>query len=133
MSGSCPEPQGFFLPLLFKGESIMPIEVNGVSYETDENGYLVSLEDWNEDVAVKLAEGEDVEMGDNEWQIVRFLRNYYDEYQIAPAVKVLTKAIAKENGMEKKEASEFLYGMFPKGPALQACKIAGLPKPTGCV
>ncbi|MBF0585999.1 TusE/DsrC/DsvC family sulfur relay protein [Prosthecochloris sp. N3] len=111
----------------------MPIDVNGVSYETDENGYLVNLDDWNEDVARKLAEGEDVDMGDDEWQIVHFLRNYYDEYQIAPAVKVLTKAIAKEQGMDKKQASEYLYGMFPKGPALQACKIAGLPKPTGCV
>jgi len=46
---------------------------------------------------------------------------------------VLTKAIANENGMDKKAASEFLYKLFPKGPALQACKVAGLPKPTGCV
>ncbi|ANT63850.1 MULTISPECIES: TusE/DsrC/DsvC family sulfur relay protein [Prosthecochloris] len=111
----------------------MPIEVNGASYETDENGYLVNLEDWSEDVALKLAEGEEVEMGEGEWELVNFLRNYYEEFQIAPAVKVLTKAIAKERGMDKKEASEYLYGMFPKGPALQACKIAGLPKPTGCV
>ncbi|MEE9904792.1 TusE/DsrC/DsvC family sulfur relay protein [Chlorobium sp.] len=111
----------------------MSIEVNGVSYETDENGYLVNLEDWNEDVAVKLAEGEDIRMEEPHWDLIKFLRNYYEEYQIAPAVKVLTKAIAAEKGMDKKEASEFLYGMFPKGPALQACKIAGLPKPTGCV
>jgi len=53
--------------------------------------------------------------------------------RIAPAVKVLTKAIAAEKDMDKKNASEFLYGLFPKGPGLQACKIAGLPKPTGCV
>ncbi|TCD48228.1 TusE/DsrC/DsvC family sulfur relay protein [Chlorobium sp. N1] len=111
----------------------MGITVNGVTVETDENGYLVNLEDWNEDIAAKLAEGEEIEMGENHWALVKFLRNYYDEYQIAPAVKVLTKAVATEQGMDKKEASEFLYGMFPKGPALQACKIAGLPKPTGCV
>jgi len=111
----------------------MAIDVKGVSYETDENGYLVNLEDWNEDVALKLAEGEEIEMTDEHWQLVKFLRNYYDEYQIAPAVKVLSKAIASERNMDKKEASEFLYGLFPKGPALQACKIAGLPKPTGCV
>lgn len=111
----------------------MSIEVNGVSYETDENGYLVNLEDWNEDVALKIAESEGVEMGEAQWDLVKYLRNYYAEYQIAPAVKILTKAIATEKGMDKKEASEFLYGMFPKGPALQACKISGLPKPTGCV
>jgi tRNA 2-thiouridine synthesizing protein E len=111
----------------------MAIDVNGVKYETDENGYLVNLEDWNEDVAQKLAEGEEIEMTEEHWSLVKFLRNYYDEYQIAPAVKVLTKAIAAEKEMDKKAASEFLYGLFPKGPALQACKIAGLPKPTGCV
>jgi tRNA 2-thiouridine synthesizing protein E len=111
----------------------MAIEVKGASVETDENGYLVNLEDWNEDVALKLAEGEDIDMTEAHWDLVKFLRNYYAEYQIAPAVKVLTKAMATEKGMDKKEASEFLYGLFPKGPALQACKIAGLPKPTGCV
>ncbi|ACD89776.1 MAG: TusE/DsrC/DsvC family sulfur relay protein [Chlorobium limicola] len=111
----------------------MSIEVNGATYETDENGYLVNLEDWNEDIAVKLAEGEEIDLTEEHWSLVRFLRNYYDEYQIAPAVKVLTKAIAAEQGIDKKEASEFLYGLFPKGPALQACKVAGLPKPTGCV
>ena len=111
----------------------MPIEVNGVRYETDENGYLVNLEDWTEDVAGVLAVGEEIEMTEAHWDLVKFLRGYYEEYQIAPAVKVLTKAIANEKGMDKKEASEFLYGLFPKGPGLQACKIAGLPKPTGCV
>lgn len=111
----------------------MAIEINGVAVELDENGYLVKLEDWSEDVAKMLAEGEEIEMTEQHWDIVKFLRNYYNEYQIAPAVKVLTKAIATEKNMDKKDASEFLYGLFPKGPALQACKIAGLPKPTGCV
>jgi tRNA 2-thiouridine synthesizing protein E len=111
----------------------MGIVVNGVNYDTDENGYLVNLEDWTEDVAKKLAEEEEIDMSEEHWALVRFLRNYYDEYQIAPAIKVLTKAIASEQNIDKKEASEFLYRLFPKGPALQACKIAGLPKPTGCV
>ncbi|HWR00270.1 MAG TPA: TusE/DsrC/DsvC family sulfur relay protein [Chlorobaculum sp.] len=111
----------------------MAIVINGKSYETDENGYLVNLEEWNEDVALKLAEGEEITMDEAHWDLVKFLRNYYAEYQIAPAVKILTKAVATERNLDKKEASEFLYGLFPKGPALQACKIAGLPKPTGCV
>ncbi|MDP8306176.1 MAG: TusE/DsrC/DsvC family sulfur relay protein [Candidatus Chlorobium antarcticum] len=111
----------------------MGIVINGATIETDENGYLVNLEDWTEEIAGKLAEGEELDMSDEHWSLVKFLRDYYDEYQIAPAVKVLTKAIAAEKGIDKKEASEFLYGLFPKGPALQACKVAGLPKPTGCV
>jgi tRNA 2-thiouridine synthesizing protein E len=110
----------------------MGIEVNGTTYETDEEGYLVNLADWNEDIAKEIAKGENVEMTPNHWEVVNFLRQYYDEYQIAPAVRVLTKAIGKQLG-EEKGNSKYLYELFPYGPAKQACKIAGLPKPTGCV
>lgn len=110
----------------------MSIEVNGATIDTDEEGYLVNLSDWNEDVAKEIAKGENVEMSENHWEVVNFLRQYYDEYQIAPAVRVLTKAIGKQLG-EDKGNSKYLYELFPYGPAKQACKIAGLPKPTGCV
>ena len=60
------------------------IEVNGKPYETDEEGYLVNLADWNEDVANDIAKTENVEMSPNHWEVVNFLRKYYDEYQIAP-------------------------------------------------
>jgi tRNA 2-thiouridine synthesizing protein E len=110
----------------------MPIEVKGRTIETDEEGYLVNLSDWNEDVAAAIAQQENVEMSPNHWEVVNFLRQYYDEYQIAPAVRVLTKAIGKQLG-EEKGNSKYLYELFPYGPAKQACKIAGLPKPTGCV
>jgi len=110
----------------------MAIEVGGKTLETDEEGYLVNLSDWNEEVAQKLAEAEGLEMNDERWEIVNFLREYYNEYQIAPAVRVLTKAIGKKLGKDKGN-SKYLYELFPYGPAKQACKIAGLPKPTGCV
>ncbi|NWG73822.1 MAG: TusE/DsrC/DsvC family sulfur relay protein [Rubrivivax sp.] len=110
----------------------MSIEVNGQTIETDEEGYLVNLSDWSEDVANAIAQQENVEMTPNHWEVVNFLRQYYDEYQIAPAVRVLTKAIGKQLG-EEKGNSKYLYELFPYGPAKQACKIAGLPKPTGCV
>jgi len=74
----------------------MGFEHNGSSIETDENGYLVTLEDWSEGVAEKLAEDEEIEMNGEHWEIINFLRDYYQEFQIAPAVKVLTKAIAKK-------------------------------------
>jgi TusE/DsrC/DsvC family sulfur relay protein len=108
------------------------IEVNGKSYETDEEGYLVNLADWNKEVAEYIAKTENVNMSDQHWEVVDFLREYYDEYQIAPAVRVLTKAIGKKLGPDKGN-SQYLYDLFPYGPAKQACKIAGLPKPTGCV
>ena len=110
----------------------MPIEVNGTSYETDEEGYLANLTEWNSDLAVAMAKEDGCDMTDNHWEVVNFLREYYDEYQIAPAVRVLTKSIGKRLGKEKGN-SKYLYELFPYGPAKQACKYAGLPKPTGCV
>ena len=108
------------------------IEVNGKSYETDEEGYLVNLAEWNADVANHIAGTEGVEMSDNHWEVVNFLREYYEEYQIAPAVRILVKEMTKKFGKEKGD-QKALYGLFPYGPAKQACMIAGLPKPTGCV
>ena len=110
----------------------MPIEVNGKSLEVDEEGYLANLNDWTPEVATAMAKDEDVDLTENRWEVINFLREYYEEYQIAPAVRVLTKAIGKKLGPDKGN-SKYLYELFPYGPAKQACKYAGLPKPTGCV
>lgn len=110
----------------------MSIEVNGKTLNTDEEGYLADLSDWSPEVADKMAESEGAELTDSHWEVINFLREYYEEYQIAPAVRVLTKAIGKRLGPEKGN-SKYLYELFPYGPAKQACKYAGLPKPTGCV
>ena len=110
----------------------MAIEVSGKTIETDEEGYLTNLGDWDEEVAQKLASQDELELTDNHWEVISFLREYYDEYQIAPAVRVLTKAIGKKLGKDKGN-SKYLYELFPYGPAKQACRFAGLPKPTGCV
>lgn len=111
----------------------MSFEINGKTIETDEDGYLKDMTEWSKEAAEYLAQSEDVEMSEAHWDLVDFLRDYYEQYQIAPMVKILTKEIAKKNGIEKKAASKMLYELFPAGPAKQACKIAGLPKPTGCV
>ena len=108
------------------------MDVAGKSIEVDEEGYLTNINDWDRDVAEELAKGENLEMTDAHWEVIDFLREYYSEYQIAPAVRVLTKAIGKKLGKEKGN-SKYLYELFPYGPAKQACKVAGLPKPTGCI
>jgi tRNA 2-thiouridine synthesizing protein E len=110
----------------------MAIDVGGKSVETDEEGYLVNLNDWTEDAAKVLAKQDDLELTPEHWEVINFLREYYAEYQIAPAVRVLTKAIGKKLGKDKGN-SKYLYDLFPYGPAKQACRFAGLPKPTGCV
>ena len=108
------------------------IEANGKNYETDEEGYLADLNTWDKDVAAVMATIDDCELTESHWEVINFLREYYEEYQIAPAVRVLTKAIGKKLGKDKGN-SKYLYELFPYGPAKQACKYAGLPKPTGCV
>ncbi len=110
----------------------MALEVEGKVFDTDEEGYLQNLGDWTPQLAEKMAEMDDCPLTDNHWEVINFLREYYDEYQIAPAVRVLTKAIGKKLGKDKGNSS-YLYELFPYGPAKQACKYAGLPKPTGCV
>ncbi len=110
----------------------MSYHLQGQNFATDEEGYLLDISLWSEELAGLIAEGEDIEMGDDHWEVVNFLRNYYEEYQIAPAIRVLTKAVKKTLGPEKGN-SQYLYELFPYGPAKQACKIAGLPKPTGCI
>ena len=98
----------------------------------DEEGFLVDLNDWTKDIALEMAKLEELELTDEHWDVLNFLREYYDEYQIAPAVRVLTKAIAKKMGKDKGN-SKYLYSLFPYGPGKQGCKFAGLPKPTGCI
>ena len=108
------------------------LEIGGKTVETDEEGYLVNLDDWNDEIAVFLAKQDNIELAEDHWEIINFLREYYQEYQIAPAVRVLTKAVAKKLGKAKGN-SKYLYELFPYGPGKQACRFAGLPKPTGCI
>jgi len=110
----------------------MALVVDGKEFETDEEGYLANINDWVEGVATAMSAEDELELTDEHWDIIRFLREYYEEYQIAPAVRVLTKAVSKRMGKEKGN-SKYLYSLFPYGPGKQACRYAGLPKPTGCV
>ena len=110
----------------------MPYQMNGTTVEHDEEGYISELDKWSKELAEIIAKDENIDMTDEHWEVVNFLRDYYEEYQIAPAVRVLIKSIKKSMGKEKGN-NKYLYTLFPYGPAKQACKIAGLPKPTGCV
>ncbi len=102
------------------------IEVNGKSVELDEDGFIVNLDEWSEEVAVYLAKEEGVEeLTEDHWKLINYLKQYFAEYGIAPMVRKMTK----ESGFSLKE----IYDLFPSGPAKGACKVAGLPKPTGCV
>jgi len=108
------------------------MEFNGQTIETDEEGYLIKVDDWSRELGQSIADTEGVEMSDDHWQVITDLREYYIEYDIAPMLRILAKGIGKKLGKDKGNV-KYLYKLFPTGPARQACKIAGLPKPTGCV
>jgi tRNA 2-thiouridine synthesizing protein E len=110
----------------------MAYECNGVTIEADEEGYIADVSLWNQELAGMIAESENIEMNDDHWEVVNFLRNFYEEYQIEPAARILTRAVKKTLGPEKGN-SKYLYELFPFGPIKQASKIAGLPKPTSCI
>jgi tRNA 2-thiouridine synthesizing protein E len=108
------------------------IEFNGQQYETDKNGYLINIDSWSEELAAHIAKLEEIEMSEAHWEVVRFVRNFYLEFNTSPAMRALVKAMAKKYGPEKGN-SRYLYKLFPQGPAKQATKVAGLPKPVKCI
>ena len=96
--------------------------------ETDEKGYLKNWQDWTVDLVPKLAAKESIELTDAHWEVILFVRDFYLEYKTSPAIRALVKAMEKKFGAEKGN-SRYLYKLFPDGPAKQATKLAGLPKP----
>mgnify|MGYP001041453011 CR=1 FL=1 len=97
-----------------------------IELAVDEDGFMQEPDKWNEKVAEALATTEGVDnLTEDHWKVVNYLREYYLEYQMAPMIRKLCKS----TGFKLKE----IYDLFPSGPAKGACKVAGLPKPTGCV
>lgn len=102
------------------------VQIKGTEIEIDEDGFLVDPEDWSEEMAAYFATVEDVtELTDKHWQVINYLRDYFKKFGVAPMIRKL----CKDTGFTLKE----IYELFPSGPAKGACKLAGLPKPTGCV
>ena len=98
----------------------------GTEVEVDAEGFLQQPEQWNEDVAREIAAEAGIDdLGERRWQVVRFMRETYLESGTAPSIRTLGKA----SGVPIKE----LYQLFPHGPAKLAARIAGIPKPRGCI
>lgn len=108
------------------------LEFEGKHIETDAHGYLKNTEDWSEALVPLLANDEGITLTEAHWEVIRFVRDFYQEFNTSPAVRMLVKAMAKKYG-EEKGNSRYLYRLFPKGPAKQATKLAGLPKPVKCI
>lgn len=105
---------------------------NGKQIETDAQGYLKNSEDWSEGLAIVLAAQENITLTTEHWQVIKLVRDFYTEFNTSPAVRLLVKAMANQYG-EEKGNSRYLFQLFPEGPAKQATKLAGLPKPVKCL
>ena len=98
----------------------------GHDVELDADGHLANLTDWNEEVAASIATELGIEtLSEDHWKVINFMRKVFQEDGDAPSIRRLTK----ESGVDTKT----LYKLFPKGPAKKAAKVAGLPKPKGCI
>ncbi len=110
----------------------MALTFEGREIALDERGYLIDPGAWDERLATHLAALDGIALGDEHWAVLRFLRRYHAEFRMAPGMRLLLKALATELGPEW-GTSRKLYRLFPDGPARQACRYAGLPKPVSCI
>lgn len=108
------------------------ITINGKEIATDAEGYLADLDDWSEEIAAQLSERDNLQLTESHWEIIHFIRQYYQEYRMAPNLRILQKLLKEEFGDERAD-KKYLFDLFPYGPAKQAARYAGMPKPTGCV
>lgn len=103
------------------------IEVEGKTIQLNEEGFMSNPEEWSESIAEALAREEEglASLSDDHWAVIKYIREYYVEKNLAPMVR----KICKTTGFPLRR----IFELFPSGPAKGACKLAGLPKPDGCV
>ena len=103
------------------------IDIHGTKLELNEEGFLADPGQWNEEIARVLAKAEEGldELTDEHWAVINFIRSHFLQNDMAPMVR----AVCRSTGLPLRR----IFELFPSGPAKGACKLAGLPKPDGCV
>ncbi len=102
------------------------IQVDDADVEFDQDGFMLEPGLWNDAVARAIGREEDIdEMSEDHWSIVNFIREYWKEHDLAPPVRLICQ--------QCEVSVRQIYKLFTAGPARGACRVAGLPKPDGCV
>ena len=104
------------------------ISTESAQFLTDDEGYLIDPTDWEESVAFELAETEQLTLENGHWQVIRFMRDYYDEHRVIADARFVIKYLANDAGYGR-DAKKLLFRLFPYGYVKQACKIAGMRRP----
>lgn len=110
----------------------MRFEVNGRIIETDEQGYLLDLDDWSEDFARALARHDGIELYVDHWELIWYFRDYYEQTRSLPTMHRMVLELGKRGGerfRDRKAYEKHIYRLFPADPVREVCKLAGLPMP----
>ncbi|MCG6871689.1 MAG: TusE/DsrC/DsvC family sulfur relay protein [Gammaproteobacteria bacterium] len=106
----------------------MSLTVNGRTLPRDSEGYLSDPGDWEPEVAEALAREAELELTQEHWQVLSFMRSYFEQHGIAADARFVLKYLDTEKGLGR-GARRYLYELFPYGYVQQACKIAGMKRP----
>ncbi|GAB4362531.1 MAG: TusE/DsrC/DsvC family sulfur relay protein [Gammaproteobacteria bacterium] len=112
----------------------MAIQLENRTIETDEEGYLLNPDAWDECVAQAIAAAEGIELNEIHWGLINYFRTFFEDHMRHPTMHELVLTLGRHHGKpfeEAKKYREFLYELFPKGPVPTLCRLAGLPKPVG--
>ena len=109
----------------------MMLEVNGRNVETDVQGFLAHLDDWNEEFAREQAERDGVQLYNDHWELIYYFREYYEESMTNPTMHTLIRDLGKKSARfhDRKAYEKHIYHLFPRDPVHEVCKLAGLPLP----
>jgi tRNA 2-thiouridine synthesizing protein E len=107
------------------------VEFAGRLIPLDEDGHLVNAEDWSEGLAFQFALRDGMELTDDHWQVIRFVREYHLRFRNIPMPRLLVKGLNRAPGREQ-FTIKALYALFPDTPMRRSCRYAGIPQPAGC-
>ncbi len=110
----------------------MELQVSGRTVRTDEQGYLLNLDDWSEAFVEQTADADGIKLYDDHWGLILYFRDYYQTTSSVPTMHTLVRTLGRQHGahfQDEKVYGKFLYRLFPSDPVRELCKLAGLPKP----
>jgi TusE/DsrC/DsvC family sulfur relay protein len=106
--------------------------IDGKTIETNEQGFLCNLADWNEDFAGQLASEDKLDLHVDHWELIWYFRDYYNENQVNPTMHTMVTSLGRTKGKdfhEQKAYEKHIYRLFPRDPVHELCKLSGLPMP----
>jgi tRNA 2-thiouridine synthesizing protein E len=105
------------------------VAASNISARRDEEGYLLRPEDWHRELALELAREEGLDLNEEHWITINFMREYQAGHGITPDIRHVAKHLAEHLGCDRKVAKKRIFELFPYGYVKQACKIAGMMRP----